>query len=182
MGALDPAKSQMLADCPRCRARYRLFADRLPRQGARLRCAICHACFRVRLPLAPASGQLRGRASAPAQPQRDARDAPPPHRFAVPEKRPGIEAPRLAQTGDVAGAPEDVQRLARIVASELVLYHVERFDAGVRNGDVLAAMAPEIAEGRLLLAQRMGPDEDAGPMLEREILRVAAERASERSD
>ena len=182
MGALDPAKSRMLADCPRCRARYRVFADRLPRQGTRFRCAICRACFRVRLPRAVASAQSRARGSAAAKPLRGGRAVPSPHRFALPENPPSIEAARPARTGDAAGPPEDVQRLARIVASELVLYHGERFDAGVRKGDVLAAMAPEIAEGRLLLAERMGPDEDAGPILEREILRMAAERASEGSD
>ena len=182
MGTLHPAKSRMLADCPRCRARYRVLANRLPRQGTRLRCAVCSACFRVRLPLAPPSAPLRARASAVSQPRRAARDAPVPDRFGVSPQGPSIEAPRPAQSGDAPSAPEGVQRLARIVASELALYHAERFDAGIRKGDVLAAMAPEIAEGRLLLAERMGSDEDAGPILEREILRVAAERASERSD
>ncbi|MGE4650870.1 MAG: zinc-ribbon domain-containing protein [Myxococcota bacterium] len=182
MGTLDPAKSRMLADCPRCRARYRVLANRLPRQGTRLRCAVCRACFRVRLPLAPPSAPLRSRASAAPQARRAARDALPPDRSGVSPKPPSTEAPRPPQPSDATNVPEGVQRLARIVASELALYHAERFDAGIRKGDVLAAMAPEIAEGQLLLAQRMESGEDAGPILEREVLRVAAERASERSD
>jgi len=67
------------------------------------------------------------------------------------------------------------------MAAELALYHPERFDAGMQAGDLLAAMAQEIEEGRVLLAERMDPGEDAGELLEREILRVAQERASDAS-
>jgi len=80
------------------------------------------------------------------------------------------------------GDPAAAQRLARIMAAELVLYHRERFDAGMQAGDVLTAMAPEIEEGRVLLAQRMGADEDARQLLDQEILRVADERGFRPSD
>jgi len=68
------------------------------------------------------------------------------------------------------------------VASELLLYHPERFDAGIQSGDVLAAMAPEIEEGRAMLAPRMTAGGDARQLLEQEILRVAAERSASPAD
>ena len=40
----------MIAACPKCQAKYRVDADRLSPQGARLRCAKCQAVFRVRVP------------------------------------------------------------------------------------------------------------------------------------
>ena len=40
----------MIAACPKCQTRYRVEADRLGPDGARLRCSQCSAVFRVRLP------------------------------------------------------------------------------------------------------------------------------------
>src|SRR5262245_34965171 len=46
----------MIAACPHCGARYRIERERLPAQGARLRCSRCEAIFRVNPP-APAVAQ-----------------------------------------------------------------------------------------------------------------------------
>jgi predicted Zn finger-like uncharacterized protein len=43
----------MIAACPKCQTRYRVEAERLGADGARLRCTQCSAVFRVRLPAAP---------------------------------------------------------------------------------------------------------------------------------
>lgn len=183
MGAREPAKSRMVAACPRCRARYRVLAERLPSQGARLRCALCRAGFRVRLPpVVSVARRAAPRSAAAALPPPDLQASAPLQGLALPQRLPDAEQPRSPGDGEVAEGPEAARRLARIVASELLLYHPERFDAGIQAGDVLAAMAPEIEEGRVLLAQRMSAEGDASPLLEQEILRVAAERASKPSD
>jgi hypothetical protein len=49
------------------------------------------------------------------------------------------------------------ERLARIVISDIVLYNEERFAAAVRGGNVLQAMAAELAEGRQLFEERVDP-------------------------
>ena len=183
MGALEPAKSRMVAECPRCRARYRVLPERLPRQGARLRCVLCRAGFRVRLPrparVAPRSAP---HSAATAFPSHDEQAAAP---LEAPEVSVGFPLPGDRPdpvTSESVGDPAAAQRLARIMTAELVLYHRERFDAGMQAGDVLTAMAPEIEEGRVLLAQRMGADEDARQLLDQEILRVADERGFRPSD
>ena len=50
----------MIAACPQCGARYRIERERLPAQGARLRCSRCEAIFRVNAPRAePAPEPVR---------------------------------------------------------------------------------------------------------------------------
>jgi predicted Zn finger-like uncharacterized protein len=86
----------MIAACPKCQTRYRVEADRLGPDGARLRCSRCSAVFRVRLPestpqsveapatvpaaptpvAAPAAPQAQPEALAPPRPRASAEDAP----------------------------------------------------------------------------------------------------------
>ena len=44
----------MIAGCPKCSARYRVDADRVGADGAKLRCTKCSAVFLVRAPKAAA--------------------------------------------------------------------------------------------------------------------------------
>jgi hypothetical protein len=57
-----------------------------------------------------------------------------------------------------------------------VLYNAERFERAVSQGEVVGALAAELAEGRDLLSQRVGASVDAAGLLERELLRVARAR------
>src|SRR5262245_8528768 len=51
----------MIAACPHCGARYRIERERLPAQGARLRCSRCEAIFRVNPPAPAAAHASEGR-------------------------------------------------------------------------------------------------------------------------
>jgi predicted Zn finger-like uncharacterized protein len=62
----------MIAACPKCSARYRIDKERLPAEGARLRCSRCEAVFRV----SPPAREEPARAAALAQV--DPSGAPPP--------------------------------------------------------------------------------------------------------
>ena len=53
----------MIAGCPKCSARYRVDADRIGQDGAKLRCTKCSAVFLVRAPKPPTS--------APAEPAQE---------------------------------------------------------------------------------------------------------------
>ncbi len=86
-------------------------------------------------------------------------------------------APRLAAEADpdVARA----ERLARIAVSDIALYNPERFDRAVREGDVLEALAGELAEARKMLRQRVpGHLCDERDFVADELLRVAGSRAA----
>jgi CheY-like chemotaxis protein len=132
-------------------------------------------------------------ARAPARP----RSAAPPEAFAREERRspaprpvPVAPAAPPARTAPAAAAPARADdglaeerakaaRLARIVVSDIVLYNPEKFEAGVRSGDVVRALEAELAEGRALFATRI----DARVRGERdhladELVRVARERGA----
>lgn len=49
------------------------------------------------------------------------------------------------------------RRLARIIVSDIVLYHEARVNDGIRSGNLVALFAEEIKEGQNLLASRVAP-------------------------
>jgi predicted Zn finger-like uncharacterized protein len=109
---------------------------------------------------APAAAPKPSARPAPALP----RAAPPP---APPRPAPAPQRPRAAEPPAAAARPrrndglEDerakAERLARIVVSDIVLYNEERFVAAARAGNVLEAMAGDLAEGRALFEERVDP-------------------------
>ena len=113
----------------------------------------------------------------------EAEPAPP---AAAPLRPPAAAAPpaaassRSTQAG-VSSDPEiaRAERLARIVVSDIVLYNAERFERGLRNGDVLEALAGEVAEARKLLRERVpAPLCAERDFVAEELLRVAKTRAA----
>jgi hypothetical protein len=69
------------------------------------------------------------------------------------------------------------ERLARIIVSDVVLYNPEKFEAGLRAGDVAERLESELAEGRSLFEQRVEARLRAGrDFLVEELLRVARAR------
>jgi len=127
--------------------------------------------------------ELRG--SAPQAPARSPEPLPPaaeplPRRAAPPE-RPQSAPPRAATPRASADPLDDAraqaERLARIIVSDIVLYNASKFEAGVRSGDVIAALDAELDEGRSLFAARIDPRVGtADEFLQRELLRVARAR------
>jgi hypothetical protein len=69
------------------------------------------------------------------------------------------------------------ERLARIIVSDVVLYNAEKFEAGVRNGNVVQALQAELDEGRALFHQRVDARLRASrDFLADELIRVARAR------
>lgn len=135
-------------------------------------------------PLMRDLGLDRRQVPAPAPPPAPAAPSPPP-RAAEPALRsepppraaepPSVSAPAPAEA---PASPEraTAERLARIIVSDIVLYNAERFEAAIQQGEVVQSMASELAEGRELLAQRIGDASLTEGLLEKEILRVARVR------
>lgn len=105
--------------------------------------------------------QFQG-AAAPSAPERESRpDA--------------VSGP--AADPELGAEIEKAERLARIIVSDIALYNAEKFEAAVRSGDVLTAMAAELHEGRALLGQRVDPRVgEVSAYLDREMLRMAQSR------
>jgi predicted Zn finger-like uncharacterized protein len=124
-----------------------------------------------RFGLPVAHGAAPAAARAPRAAEARPRPAPP-----APAPAP---APRRQPPADPALAAEIEQadRLARIIVSDIVLYNAEKFEAGLRSGDVVSALEAELEEGRSLFAQRVDPRVGSPDQyLQRELLRVARSR------
>jgi CheY-like chemotaxis protein len=98
---------------------------------------------------------------------------PAPARPAAPPARPAPAEPE--QAAEIARA----ERLARIIVSDIVLYNPERFEAAIRSGDVVAAMAAELEEGRAHFRERI-PERirERKDFLGEELVRVARQRGA----
>jgi outer membrane biosynthesis protein TonB len=112
---------------------------------------------------------------------REASREPEPRSEREPRPEPAAPQPEPARAAPVdpalAAETEQAERLARIIVSDVVLYNPERFEAGLRDGNVLEALGAELEEGRSLFAQRVDPRVgDPGDFLARELLRVARNR------
>jgi predicted Zn finger-like uncharacterized protein len=109
---------------------------------------------------------VRAREPVPAPVKR-----PEPVRPAPPEAVPAAVAP----PGDPGVAA--AERLARIIVSDVVLYNAEKFEAGVRNGNVVQALQAELDEGRALFHQRVDARlRSTRDFLADELVRVARAR------
>jgi predicted Zn finger-like uncharacterized protein len=142
------------------------------------------------LPLLERGGVRPSAGAPPAKP------AAPPAAAAKPVARPAPEPPRAAPAAPKPRAVEPppaaarprrndglederakAERLARIVVSDIVLYNEERFVAAARAGNVLEAMAGDLAEGRALFEERVDPRVRAErDYLTEELLRNAKQR------
>ncbi len=99
--------------------------------------------------------------------------APPP---AVVEPAP---KPAVAEDEDpLALAIAAAERLARVIVSDVVLYNPEKFEAGMRDGNVAEILSAEMEEGRSHFMQRVDPRvRDERDFLNEELLRVARSRS-----
>jgi predicted Zn finger-like uncharacterized protein len=129
--------------------------------------------------LPPASARLAAPPRPEAAPVRRAPEPPlppPPAREAA-APAPARPAPRMPRGDGLDEARAQAERLARIIVSDIVLYNEQKFEEGVRSGDVVAALDAELEEGRALFAARIDPRVGgADEFLQRELLRVARGR------
>ena len=146
----------MIAACPKCTARYRVDESRIGKRGAKLKCSRCEALFRVLAPPQPTA------ASEQAAPQVE---VPSPSQSEIDEAT--LDRDRLVVVADpnVDAGKATVNQLSLWGLTPILVH------------DGVEAMEAEIAEGRVLFAQRI----DEGVRAERdfivdELLRVAKER------
>jgi predicted Zn finger-like uncharacterized protein len=116
----------------------------------------------ARVPLAARPAQDSARVPLAARPAQDSARVPlaarPPAAALQTDVEPPVAAAAAPRRSD--GLDDErakAERLARIVISDIVLYNEERFAAAVRGGNVLQAMAAELAEGRQLFEERVDP-------------------------
>jgi CheY-like chemotaxis protein len=130
-----------------------------------------------RFGLAPAGVQSAPPAPAPSPAARV--PAPPAPAVQAPTPRSPAPSPAAASSGGDSEVEKGL-RLARIIVSDVILYNPEKFEAGVRNANVVAALSAELEEGLGLFAQRVDTKVcEPREYLERELVRVARSRGME---
>src|SRR5262245_24391923 len=115
-----------------------------------------------------------GRGGEPS-PRRVEAERAPGHREVAPPAAPASSAP--ATDPELAADIARAERLARIIVSDIVLYNPERFEAAMRSGDVVGAMAAELDEGRAHFRERISERiRERRDFLGEELVRIARMR------
>jgi len=119
-------------------------------------------------PVAPAPARVAVGNQAPPAALETVSPAP------APVQTPPASAPPRAAGAAPDPAVAEAERLARIIVSDIVLYNPEKFEAGVRNGNVLEALDAELEEGRSHFVQRVDLRvRESRDFLAEEVVRVA---------
>jgi len=128
----------------------------------------------------PVGGTTAPSGGAPGAEPRAAAPAPPAAAEAPAAPQPPAAAPAPAapaQDDGLDAEREKAERLARIVVSDIVLYQGEKFEHGIRTGNLVEALDTEIEEGRSFFRQRISePVQSERDYLIDELMRVARER------
>ena len=121
--------------CPACSARYPVDSGKVPAGGVRARCGKCPNIFLVE----PAGVRVRGRA-APAGPSSEPRDNTAQRPFAVTD------------------AADRAARLARVLVSDMIRYHRDRYDRALERGTLREDFAEEVRRSWSEYVRRVGED------------------------
>lgn len=121
--------------CPTCSARYPVDSGKVPAGGVRARCGKCTSIFFVE----PPGMRVRG-AATPAGPSGKARDR---------------EAPRPFAAADAA---DRAVRLARVLVSDMIHYHRDRYDRALERGTLKEDFAEEVRRSWSEYVRRVGED------------------------
>src|SRR5437667_3099 len=163
----------MNVTCPSCETVYRVDPSKVPTGGVRARCAVCSNVFPVnaasaaaqRAPVAeagpppPVAAAQRapaapgGPGSAPRPPA--PRAAPPPATGA----RQRMTSPlRHVNPFMVQGPKQNARRLARALVSDLVVYHPEKRQQGLRDGTLPQLFKDEIEKSWQEYVEQVGAE------------------------
>src|SRR5436190_149061 len=142
----------MNVTCPSCETVYRVDPSKVPAGGVRARCAVCSNVFPVNA------------ASATAQRSLAAPRAPPAPAAPPPPAAPAGAAPGQRMSGPlrpvnpfmVQDPKQKARRLARALVSDLVVYHPEKRQQGLRDGTLPQLFKDEIEKSWQEYVEQVG--------------------------
>ena len=121
--------------CPACSARYPVDSGKVPARGVRARCGKCANIFLVE----PPDVRVRG-STVPVGPSSRPRDS---------------EAARPFAMNDAA---DRAARLARVLVSDMIRYHPDRYDRALARGTLREDFAEEVRRSWSEYVRRVGED------------------------
>lgn len=90
-----------------------------------------------------------------------------------------VAAPAVREDDGLSDSRADAERLARVIVSDILLYHPAQFESGLASGQLAEALEIPIAEGRSFFAQRADSRvRDERDYILEELARVAKERVA----
>src|SRR5437588_283235 len=154
----------MNVTCPSCETVYRVDPAKVPAGGVRARCAVCSNVFPVNASVAAATAAVSagsGPAVAPrprAPPRAPpAPPAPAPPAGAGPGQR--MTSPlRPVNPFMVQDPKQKARRLARALVSDLVVYHPEKRQQGLRDGTLPQLFKDEIEKSWREYVEQVGAE------------------------
>src|SRR5207302_398256 len=171
------AERSVNVTCPSCETVYRVDPAKVPPGGVRARCAVCSNVFPVSphaAPAAPATPRPAGPAVAAPRPASAAAPRPPapaaPPAQPAPPQPPAPPAagstPAQRMTGPlrpvnpfmVQDPKQKARRLARALVSDLVVYHPEKRQQGLRDGTLPQLFKDEIEKSWQEYVEQVGAE------------------------
>ena len=155
----------MIVECSHCHTKYNIDERKIPENGVRVRCKKCGDVMyikRLAPPVEEKEPAVHTEEAPPAAPDQTGTGTPPPPAvekppsLVVPEKaeseRKAVEesVERKAHLSEEHMSEEDkkwharARRLAKALASDLVLYNKARVEQGLREGNIAQILGPEI--------------------------------------
>ncbi len=139
----------MIITCETCQAKYNIDDRKIPPQGAKAKCTKCGGVLIIRR-AEPETPQV-------VIPERRPEVTPPPP-VAEPKPQPRVEPPVAKPRPEPEEEPpidaglseedkrwhERARRLAKVLASDLVLYHKDKVEKGLREGTLAQLLGSEI--------------------------------------
>ena len=164
----------MIVQCPQCDKKYRVEEGEIPASGAAVRCPKCKNTFTIYkeispIELVPYETEVTEEvASTPVPPVVD--DMPSPglqgtESSVAPStmEPPTVEPPPAAvETAAVEteedDSVQDAKQLARALVKDIVLYHKDRVDEGLRKGTLVQLVGDEIRKSWSFYREQISPD------------------------
>ena len=142
----------MNVTCPSCETVYRVDPGKIPPGGLRARCAVCSNVFPVSVSPAGAAATVAPFAATQRPPA-----APGGHAPAAPGQR--MTGPlRPVNPFMVQDPKQKARRLARALISDLVVYHPEKRQQGLRDGTLGQLFKDEIEKSWQEYVEQVGPE------------------------
>jgi predicted Zn finger-like uncharacterized protein len=147
----------MIVECSNCHTKYNVNEEKIPATGVRVKCHKCQAIIVINRPATDRTTAERP-AHEPARPQptrppvqerpTPAAPKPSPPPAAPPEapsETPPSEAPRFEDMSEEDKKwHQRARRLAKALASDLVLYNQDKVERGLRDGTLAQLLGSEI--------------------------------------
>ena len=164
----------MIVECSNCHTKYNVNEEKIPASGVKVKCHKCQAIIAIRKPAPgqtePERSAYEPARPQPVRPPVPERPVAPssPHEASVSDEKetPVQEPPPVARTTPPPAAPSEAarpaepsfegmseeekklhqraRRLAKALASDLVLYNQDKVEKGLREGTLAQLLGPEI--------------------------------------